>query len=355
MLTRKKNKAAAWRLERTGRKEICPSCGHRTYKNYVDASGVPLAEGRCGRCDRENSCGYHLPPHELLRMERPLVPSGAPSRMRATRPFGVAAPSLIERDLMLSSLRGYSSNRLARYLHRLFDPFMEPETVEDTLRRYCVGTTRDGRTIFWQVDPQGRVHTGKIIDYDAATGRRRHTRGASTWVHSVLKERYPAFSLCQTFFGAHLLPDAGSDIPVWLMESEKAVLITALLVRRARGGEPFCSLLATGGSEGFNPRGIPARTDRHALLSGRTVFLVPDEGMFGRWKERGRNLRMASQVRICASLEPGFNYRACDHGIPNFDCPLEKGDGIDDIFIRYLERGEIDEAGEVDLHLCPCA
>ena len=44
-------------------KTICPRCGHRDFKPYIDmATGEPLDVNVCGRCNRENSCRYHLRP-----------------------------------------------------------------------------------------------------------------------------------------------------------------------------------------------------------------------------------------------------------------------------------------------------
>ena len=61
-------------------KLICPNCGQRTWKPYVDEDGQPfsadfqdaepkvreLAE-RVGRCDNERKCGYNYPPRDFFK------------------------------------------------------------------------------------------------------------------------------------------------------------------------------------------------------------------------------------------------------------------------------------------------
>ena len=46
------------------------------------------------------------------------------------------------------------------------------EQVAAALKRYRVGGTPDGATLWWQIDEQGRVHTGKAMQYNPLTGHR---------------------------------------------------------------------------------------------------------------------------------------------------------------------------------------
>ena len=45
--------------------QVCPQCGRKEFKPYVNLAGEPLAR-ECGRCNREINCQYHLPPKEYL-------------------------------------------------------------------------------------------------------------------------------------------------------------------------------------------------------------------------------------------------------------------------------------------------
>lgn len=51
------------------------------------------------------------------------------------------------------------------------------------------GGTRDGAVIFYQIDLQGRIHTGKIIQYNPVTGHRIKDTGVPVdWLHARLKK-----------------------------------------------------------------------------------------------------------------------------------------------------------------------
>lgn len=51
-----------------GSKISCPSCGKpRCFVKYVDAEGKIVFPDNVGKCDHENSCGYHYTPKEYFR------------------------------------------------------------------------------------------------------------------------------------------------------------------------------------------------------------------------------------------------------------------------------------------------
>ena len=70
--------------------------------------------------------------------------------------------------------------------------------------RYRLGATKDGGVIFWQIDDQQRVHTGKIMYYqsDCHRSKERHP----TWVHCLMKDQLPPnYEFHPCLFGLHLL------------------------------------------------------------------------------------------------------------------------------------------------------
>ena len=70
--------------------------------------------------------------------------------------------------------------------------------------RYRLGATKDGGVIFWQIDNQQRVHTGKIMYYqpDCHRDKQRHP----TWVHCLMKDQLPPnYEFHPCLFGLHLL------------------------------------------------------------------------------------------------------------------------------------------------------
>ena len=99
------------------------------------------------------------------------------------------------------------------------------------MSEYRVGTSKHwpGSCVFWQIDINGRVRTGKVMLYDAESGKRvKEPYSHLTWAHSLLK--LPDFNLRQCFFGEHLLP-MNRGKPVALVESEKTAMVASSMVR----------------------------------------------------------------------------------------------------------------------------
>lgn len=53
---------------RPGSKTTCPNCGKsRCFVRYIDEQGCISFPGNVGKCDHENSCGYHYTPKEYFK------------------------------------------------------------------------------------------------------------------------------------------------------------------------------------------------------------------------------------------------------------------------------------------------
>ena len=169
------------------------------------------------------------------------------------------------------------------------------EEAQRLFRLYRIGTSSKwgGATIFWQTDRQGQVRTGKIMQYDPATGHRiKEPRAFVSWAHSELKLQ--DFHLKQCLFGEHLLINSSS--PVMLVESEKTAVVMSHFI-------PDYIWLATGGKNGcFNSEAMQ-------VLKDREVTLIPDLGATEQWKEKSALLSgickrvVVSNVLECTSDE----------------------------------------------------
>ena len=153
-----------------GSKISCPSCGKpRCFVKYVDAEGEIVFPGNVGKCDHENSCGYHYTPKEYFN-DYPDVLSrnqGVSESFRVTACKSVEkkpvciAPSYIASSYVDKSLSHYEINPLYRYLCNVFG---EEETIR-LFQLYRIGTSAKwgGSAVFWQIDMNGLVRTGKIM------------------------------------------------------------------------------------------------------------------------------------------------------------------------------------------------
>ena len=105
-------------------------------------------------------------------------------------------PSFIDNAIMQRTFQNYSQNNLFLYLSTHFGE----QSAMRLMKTYNVGSARKwgNSTVFWQVDISGRVHTGKIMQYDAETGKRiKEPYARVSWVHTELN--LPDFTLDQCF------------------------------------------------------------------------------------------------------------------------------------------------------------
>ena len=178
-------------------------------------------------------------------------------------------PSFIDRSIMEQTLSHYAINPLYTFLARCIGK----EEADRLCSLYRIGTSRKwgGSAVFWQVDCNGRVRTGKIMLYDAMTGKRvKHPQPHVCWVHTEM--RLKDYRLRQCFFGEHILP-IYPDRKVFVVESEKTAVIASHFM-------PDVLWIATGGKNGcFNERAATA-------LAGRDVVLMPDLGATQEWQTR---------------------------------------------------------------------
>lgn len=254
-------------LEKGRLKYACPACKKMRFVRYVDTETGEQVDSVVGRCDRENSCGYHLTPkeHFLLTGKNPFSSVSIPARKREPEPE--PEPSFIDAALLQASLRNYEQNNYCRWLHGVFGG----RKAFELTAAYLIGTSKywPGSTVFWQIDRAGRIRAGKIMLYDSSTGRRvKEPCNCIQWVHKVLK--LESYQLHQCLFAEHLL---SVDLlkPVGIVESEKTAIVAA-------GFMPEFIWLATAGKNNLNREKLKA-------VQGRRVTLFPDLGAYPKWCE----------------------------------------------------------------------
>lgn len=260
----------------TGRRQqktMCPHCGRKSLVRYVDTHNqYCYLSDVVGRCDHENSCGYHYTPREYFD-DNPWLKDG-PAQICAHlpplhRPLTPPPPlQPLSTELVgkyhspQSNFWQWLSGKCAQKLN------LDPDVLLHLYEDYRIGAMEKEEVIFWQIDERQRVRSGHIMQY----GTDGHRRGYQSWMHSKLieqgqlSEKWPLY---QCFFGQHLLSDY-PDKQVCLVESEKTALIMAARF-------PDYLWLATCGSNGLN-------TEKLECLRGRRFTLFPDSGCFEKWQ-----------------------------------------------------------------------
>lgn len=273
----------------------CPKCHDKfSFTRYIDGNTGREIHPNVGRCDHESRCGCHYTPKEYFKDNPTQKEQQAPMIYRSAYPK-LPIPKeagRIPKQYLIQSL-GYNSNFVA-FLCSLFDQqTLKAPTIERLMQDYYIGHTRDKSVIYWQVDINRRIRTGKIMQYDAQTGKRiKNASGAIDWVHARLKRSKilpDDFNLVQCLFGEHLLSKYPNRV-VALVESEKSALI-------GYGIYPQYVWLATGGKSQLS-------AEKLKVLKGRTVCMFPDVDAYPFWCEKANEMKaMGINIVVSDALE----------------------------------------------------
>ncbi len=254
-------------LDPGSKKYFCPNCGRKRFVRYIDTVTGKLLPGQYGRCDREDSCRYHLKPGKQGFSKQLFRPSSKNSVAKIIS-------SYVPPELLIKSLKQQAKNNFISYLGTLFPS----STVDELVQRYHIGSSDHwpGATIFWQIDLHGRIRAGKVMLYELLTGKRvKEPFNHVTWVHCI--EKLNPFNLKQCLFGEHLL-NQHPDKPIAITESEKTAVI-------ASGIFPEFIWMATGQKNGLS-------IQKMLILARHRVILFPDLGVYEKWQAKAREIKL---------------------------------------------------------------
>ena len=221
--------------------------------------------------------------------------------------------------------------------------YVQSLRVMPVLAEYCVGHGKNGHTIFWQIDEQKRVRTGKMMKYyPQGHPKFGHRDKEASWnfdfIHSTLSRHWdeehgvmtdePPYPFPQiynpdkqepqlTFFGMHLLDKYGKSATVNIVESEK----TAVLMAIAYGNHATQVWMACGGLEMITRERLKPIIDR-----GRRIVLFPDRDGIEKWKVKAEQMHYE---RLTIDTKPVTEWWKPEDG--------EKAD-IADVVIRIINN-----------------
>ena len=200
-----------------------------------------------------------------------------------------------------------SNNNLCQWMRSLPWDTAQRQRLDEVFANYNVGTSKQGHTIFWQIDEQERVRTGKMMKYypqgHPKFGHRdKESRWNFDFVHASLARHwdeekkemtyeppypYPHLfnpdeqEMKQTLFGMHLL-SRYPEAEVHIVESEK----TALIMATAYGNHYHQVWMACGGVENLSNEKL-----KPIIEHRRRIILYPDRDGIDRWRAKQENLR----------------------------------------------------------------
>lgn len=286
----------------------CPNCGVKhSYARYVDVTtGTPL-DDRFGRCERQERCGYFEHPYGKDIGEKTIFVQKAEVKA-VYKDIESSDISIIDPGVLLKSLT--LSDNFSKFLFGKFDH----SEVTKSLLKYKVGQSEkwDGATVFWQIDREMDIRTGKIILYNVDSGKRvKEPFAHMFWEHSPDRgiEVIPDYNLKQCLFGEHLLE---GQMNINIVESEKTAVICDI---NSTNDDLW---LAVGGIELISEK-------RLQVLEGRKLNFYPDKGdkAYNKWKEK-----------LTPLMEQGWDIKI-NRGLEKTS--LDEGEDLADYILTNLE------------------
>lgn len=261
-----------------GTLHICPHCGRRSFTYYVSRGGRTVNDPTrgiyYGICYHRNSCGYINYPNGVAD---PDTTDGSSQAITEAPAQPQQPPQYYPVSLLKQTLKPFGSN-LLKYLQKLKLP-----NLAEKAHQYFIGATRDGGTIFWQIDLHDKIHRGKIMFYGSDGHRIKDAKGNGKVSSVRVRIGRPITTepnIC--YFGAHLLtrfPNAD----VGVVESEKTALICSCIF-------PQQVWLATGTKNNLH-------SQYSECLKGRNVIVYPDYDAFEEWSEKMRFIAEAYKIK----------------------------------------------------------
>lgn len=263
----------------------CPNCnGKKTFTKYIDTETNEYLGDHVGRCNKIDKCEYHFKPKQFFEDNKGFGTIYKPQlNIIAPPPKPMFTIPIKQLDATLTQ---YDSNNFALILFKLFG---YTEAVK-LLTLYEIGTSKkwNGANIFWQIDANGIVRTGKIMLYNSETNKRvKQPYDHISWVHKdILKESH---ELKQCFFGEHLINQFKLK-PIAIVESEKSAIICTYFL-------PEYVWLSAGNINGLS-------FEKFKVLKERKVVLFPDLNKgFEIWQQKANEFKHIAEVSISDYLQ----------------------------------------------------
>lgn len=229
----------------------------------------------------------------------------------------------IKKDWVTATIKKTcDENTLFKWIRSLNWSDEQKARIKQVQQLYLVGHwPAEGHTMFWQVDMNLKVRTGKMMKYKPDGHRDKEGFRNFDWIHSYLgrkgyydKDKYD-YTTC--FFGSHLI-SAFPKANINIVESEKTALICAICY-----GDMEKNLwIASGGKEFLKPWKM---TD--IMKAKRNVVLFPDKDGVAEWTKLAKEINYEQIVINTEFMDRYWQ-------------PLDgaKAD-IADVIVRLIEEG----------------
>ncbi|NIJ45657.1 hypothetical protein FHR24_002125 [Wenyingzhuangia heitensis] len=301
-------------LDKSPKKFECPQCLKKRLVRYIDTETDDYVDHKVGRCDREINCGYHYTPkmyfeQNNVSFKNYYIPNNVKKEI---------VTSYHSKEELKLTLDNFKKNNFVKFLNQIFNK----EQVLSIINNYKIGTASYwyNGTVFWQIDNDHKIRSGKIISYQESGKRTQYVY----WVHSyqIKKGIKSHFNLKQCLFGEHLVKSKNQTIAI--VESEKTACIMSQIFDKY-------TWLACGNLSGL-------LEEKLRVIKQHKIILYPDLGLdkgngspFLRWSlQKDRLNKLGYHISISDLLE--------ENGTDN---QKRKGFDIADYFVNQSQNEEI--------------
>lgn len=247
---------------------VCPSCEkQQQFTRYLDSISNEYVDNSVGICNRKNTCGYHYTPKEYYKKLNQNTPSLQKQQQQQQRQQQRQSEKISY--LPIRVVKQYQLKKTKNDFIGYYAKLFSEEIMNNLIDLYKLGTYNHSyfkdAMVFWQIDLENRVRTGKIFHYCSKTGKRKQ----QNWYHALHHKNN--FQLKQVPFGLHLIKDNQSK-KIAIVESEKTAILMTIFI-------PKFIWLAIGSSQNLS----------FAMLSeikAREIILFPDAGKYELWKSK---------------------------------------------------------------------
>jgi hypothetical protein len=285
-----------YNLKEGAKYSVCPICSTKRRKKHQKCMMLDWQTG-IGTCQH---CGEVIQLHSYKRNnDKPtkIIPKPTKIPTKIITKSTKAQRSIIDNQLLVKSRNRFKVNNLYTFLISIFGHIKAKELTD----KYYLGTAKHwkGATVFWQIDQRKQIRTGKIMLYNANSGKRiKQPFNHIAWVHKVLK--IEDFNLEQCFYGEHLITKFRQ---IAIVESEKTAII-------ASGYLPQYIWLAVGSLNNLS-------ANRCKVLEGKTITLYPDLNAYDKWCEKAKQIEKKLNIKFIVSdlLEQKATYDDKQQGL----------------------------------------
>jgi hypothetical protein len=231
-------------------------------------------------------------------------------------------PTLVLPSKYVNSRRDLTDDNFVKFLRALPWDGAARQRIDGVLEAYRVGHSKYGHTIWWQIDEDYQVRTGKMMLYKTDGHRDKQSPHNFDWIHKSLERKgmvdLDTYEMRQCYFGQHLLkvfPKAEINV----VESEK----TAVIMSIAYGCPEHQIWVACGGLTFITQERLEP-----FIKTGRYITLFPDRDGRPQWKDK---LDTIDYKKLRYNDEFVTKYWVPEDG--------EKAD-IADIIVRWVMQGK---------------